>query len=208
MESAMRPKRTASKQDWGTPPEVFNELSKLFGGFVIDGAADDKNHLADWWFGPGSPLEVEDALNESETFPFIPIHGNIFVNPPYSKLWPWVLTFERWATHGATVVALLPSRTDTDWFQFCMGSASEIWVCRNRINFMGDSNSPIEGSVVVIWRPEHAQVNPSAYATFRLWNNPKGKRNAVSTISQGEVAGGEGEPERADIRDVPDAGGS
>jgi site-specific DNA-methyltransferase (adenine-specific) len=82
------------------------------------------------------------------------------MNPPYGRvIGRWVAKARQEAANGATVVALIPARTETTWWhENVMPHASEIRFIRGRLHFGGDHertahNAPFP-SAVVIFRPE------------------------------------------------------
>lgn len=65
-------------------------------------------------------------------------------------------------TRGATVVCLVPSRTDTEWFhEYAL--RGEIRFIRGRLKFNGAKNSAPFPSLLVIFRPETARPKPSKF---------------------------------------------
>lgn len=100
------------------------------------------------------------------------------MNPPYGKALPqWVSKAYRSACiFGATVVCLLPARTDTAWWHdYVLPYAAEIRYLRGRVQFGGASNSAPFPSVIVVFAPacrtatgeptEHAEIAPPATLT-------------------------------------------
>jgi len=82
----------------------------------------------------------------------IPWTGSVFVNPPYGRanvIVPWVKKGWESAQRGATVVMLLPSRTDTKWWhQYVM--KGEIRFIQGRLRFSGTKfNAPFPSAIVV-----------------------------------------------------------
>ena len=137
----------AAFTEWTTPPEVFDPLEKEFGGFELDVAAAAWNAKA-----PAHFDVVRDGLRQ----PWPPVR--IWLNPPYGRqLSRWVYKAWRASQQGATVVALLPVRTDTRWFHdFVLGVGAEIRFLRRRVGYGGTprrrSRAPFP-SMVVVWRP-------------------------------------------------------
>ena len=137
----------AGRTDWKTPPELFALLDAEF-SFTIDAAADDADHLC-----PRYLTREEDALTK-------PWLGDnvVFCNPPFADLKPWTQMFVRWATAGATVVALLPSKTDTVWFENVWFGAHEVRFLTPRVQFIAPTtgqpgkNSNNSGSMVAVYR--------------------------------------------------------
>jgi site-specific DNA-methyltransferase (adenine-specific) len=72
------------------------------------------------------------------------------MNPPYGRdIKNWV---KKAYESDATVVCLLPSRTDTSWWHdYCMKS-DDIRFIRGRLKFGGSKNSAPFPSVVVVFK--------------------------------------------------------
>ena len=76
----------------------------------------------------------------------------VFMNPPYSQCQEWMRKAYGSAQEGATVVCLVPSRTDTDWWhRYAM--KGEIRLLRGRLKFGDATNSAPFPSAVVVFRP-------------------------------------------------------
>lgn len=76
------------------------------------------------------------------------------MNPPYGRqIAVWVKKAYESAQNGATVVCLLPSRTDTAWFHdYCV--KGEVRFIRGRLKFGESKNSAPFPSAVVIFYPQ------------------------------------------------------
>lgn len=141
----------SGKQDWRTPPELFQLLDNEF-DFEVDGAATKEDTLCD--------LHVSDAFSERSEHAWSPSCDSVFVNPPYANLDPWINLFCDWADIGKNlVVALLPAKCDTGWFALCCQTAHEIRLMKGRVQFIDPetgkpgANSNNAGSMIAIWRP-------------------------------------------------------
>ena len=129
--------------DWATPRPFFNRLDAEF-HFTLDAAASDENRLCHHYF-----TETEDGLLQSW-------YGVVFCNPPYSSVAKWIEKAYRESLLGATVVLLIPSRTDTAaWHRFIFPHAAEIRFVRGRLKFGGSANSAPFPSAVIVFRPGH-----------------------------------------------------
>lgn len=117
---------------WATPDGIYDELDREF-HFTMDPC----------------PLHGEGEGDGLE----IPWVGSVFVNPPYGQqIASWIAKGWVSAQAGATVVLLLPSRTDTAWWHnYCM--KGEIRFIRGRLKFGGAKNSAPFPSAIVIFRP-------------------------------------------------------
>ena len=77
----------------------------------------------------------------------------VFCNPPYGRELPkWVKKCHDESKNGATVVMLIPARTDTRWFHEHIYHKAEIRFIKGRIKF-GDSKSAAPfPSMLVIYK--------------------------------------------------------
>ncbi len=79
--------------------------------------------------------------------------GTCWMNPPYGrKIGQWVRKAYESSLLGATVVCLLPARTDTAWWHDYVVKG-EIRFLRGRLKFGGQKNSAPFPSAVVVYRP-------------------------------------------------------
>jgi phage N-6-adenine-methyltransferase len=131
----------SSKTDlWATPQDFFDLLNLEFGGFTIDVCATRENAKCIQYFD----RDVDGLKQEW--------HGNVWMNPPYgTEIGRWVKKAYEAAQEGATVVCLLPARTDTRWFHdYC--KRGEIRFVKGRLKFGGSKTSAPFPSMVVIFR--------------------------------------------------------
>jgi site-specific DNA-methyltransferase (adenine-specific) len=76
------------------------------------------------------------------------------MNPPYGReITQWVKKAWEESQKGATVVCLLPARTDTRWFHSYVLGKAEIRFIKGRLKFEGAKNSAPFPSMIVIYRP-------------------------------------------------------
>jgi site-specific DNA-methyltransferase (adenine-specific) len=136
--------------EWETPLWLFVELDKEF-QFELDAAASEINNKCDWYY----TLD-DDALSKPWTNPSLD-YSKVFVNPPYGTgLENWVKKAYLESQKGATVVMVLPARTDTKWFHDWVLGRTEIRFLRGRIKFerYGEQSSSAPfPSMIVIFRP-------------------------------------------------------
>lgn len=106
---------SSSRDEWGTPPHLFNALNDIF-IFTLDPCASDLNHKTPVYF-----TREQDGLSRSwhEPIDALGVHSQrVFVNPPYGKhVAAWVAKAAEEHEQGVDAVCLLPARTDTIWFQ-------------------------------------------------------------------------------------------
>jgi phage N-6-adenine-methyltransferase len=134
--------RSTKRHDWETPPHVFEALDAEF-RFTLDVAASDENAKCEAYFA-----ERTDGLSQD--------WGNnvCWMNPPYgTQIKHWVAKARREAENGATVVCLIPARTDTRWWHDHIQDRAEVRFIKGRLRFSGATiNAPFP-SCIVIFRP-------------------------------------------------------
>ena len=135
----------SSKQDWETPDELFLPLKHEF-NFTLDAAASKENAKAEIFL-----TAAEDGLSKAWA-------PNVtWCNPPYgdsaSRISKWVEKAAKEAREGATVVMLIPARTNTNWFHdFCLGEG-EVRFIRGRPKFGGAEHGLPQPLAIVVFRP-------------------------------------------------------
>lgn len=141
--------------EWATPQALYAELHAEF-GFACDCAASRENAKSDRWFGPDHPEpERRDAL----AVPWGAM--TCWLNPPYSQCRAFLAKASVEAAGGATVVCLVPARTDTRWWhdyvwdreQHTTRPGVEIRFLKGRLKFGQAAQGAPFPSVVIIFRP-------------------------------------------------------
>lgn len=141
----------SSKTDlWATPQDFFDRLDSEF-GFTLDVCALPDNAKCERYFTP-----EEDGLKQLWT-------GVCWMNPPYGReIGIWVRKAFESAQQGATVVCLVPARTDTSWWHSWVMKAAEVRFIRGRLKFGGSKNSAPFPSAIVVFRSASASVSSRA----------------------------------------------
>jgi site-specific DNA-methyltransferase (adenine-specific) len=76
----------------------------------------------------------------------------VFMNPPYGRaIIYWMKKAYEESTKGATVVCLVPCRTDTRWFHDWVYGKAELRFVRGRLKFNGKGSAPFP-SLIAIYR--------------------------------------------------------
>lgn len=133
---------SSARGDWETPPDFFQKVDAEF-HFTLDAAASASNAKC-----PRFYTVDDDALAQVWS-------GVVWVNPPYGRgLKLWVSKALRSAEAGATVVMLLPARTDTQAFHMAYGKPNvEIRFLPGRLKFVGAAHGAPFPSMLLIVRP-------------------------------------------------------
>ena len=128
-----------TRQNWETPDSVFVPLNDEF-HFTLDVCASADNTKCPVWFE-----EKDNALLQKWT-------GVCWMNPPFGTQKDWVKKAVESAQQGATVVCLLPARTNTNWWHdYCL-RYGEIRYVRGRPIFKGAKYGLPQPLVIVIFR--------------------------------------------------------
>lgn len=132
----------SSKTDLhATPQDFFDELAKEF-KFETDVCALPDNKKCERFFTP-----EQDGLKQAWT-------GVCWMNPPYGRqIGSWMKkAYDSMRENGATVVCLVPSRTDTRWWhEYAM--KGQIRFIKGRLKFGQAKNSAPFPSAIVIFAP-------------------------------------------------------
>ena len=153
---------TSGTDEWATPDSFMNVVREMWPEFDLDPCALPSSAKATTYYTP-----EDDGLVQ-------PWNGDlIWMNPPYGREIPrWVKRAAQAVKGGATVVALLPARTDTAWWHdHVLPFADEIHFVRGRLHFGGDHersahNAPFP-SVLVVMRSRRRRNGPSVKAMRR-----------------------------------------
>lgn len=137
----LAPLMSSQTDDWATPQPLFDTLNAEF-AFGLDVCATASNAKCAAFYDPSV-----DGLAQPWT-------GACWMNPPYGEeIARWVEKAAVSAKAGATVVALVPARTDTAWWwSHCRHH--EVRFLRGRLRFGGaQAGAPFPSAVVVFGRP-------------------------------------------------------
>lgn len=133
---------SSKSNEWATPMKLFNELNKEF-DFTLDPCSTHENAKCKKHF-----TIKENGLKRSWS------KETVFMNPPYGReIKKWVEKAYKESLKGATVVCLIPARTDTTyWHDFIFGKADDIRFLRGHLKFGDSKNSAPFPSAVVVYR--------------------------------------------------------
>ena len=127
--------------EWSTPQWLFDALDREF-GFALDPCATAENAKCSKFF-----TAAENGLEQSWDYQVV------FMNPPYGRvIGAWMRKAWESSLRGATVVCLVPARTDTEWWHsFAM--RGEVRLLRGRLKFGESKSCAPFPSAIVVFRP-------------------------------------------------------
>ena len=141
--------------EWETPIDFFEKYNKIF-NFDIDVCATSDNALLHKYW-----TKEDDALNQK----WNPM--TCWMNPPYGReIGKFMRKAYQESTLGATVVCLVPSRTDTAWWHdYAM--KGDIEYVRGRLRFVNRTFPS--------WRPDgDFKISPACFpSAVVIFKQPK-----------------------------------
>ena len=125
---------------WSTPQDFFDELDEEF-RFTLDVCATPENAKCEHFF-----TKERDGLAQDWGA------NTCWMNPPYGRaIKDWMRKAYEASLDGATVVCLVPARTDTAWW-WDYAMKGDIRFVRGRLKFGGSKDSaPFPSAVVIFW---------------------------------------------------------
>jgi transcriptional regulator with XRE-family HTH domain len=149
---------------WETPADLAELLSEAVGGFDLDPcAATTVQKYAR--VKARVLLAVQDDGLTANWF------GKVFCNPPYGRsLSRWIMKCAMEGERGATVVALIPSRTDTRYWHHHIAGKADVWMLKGRLKF-GDGSTPSPfPSAIAVWNGDDELRNRLSEALPDAWH--------------------------------------
>lgn len=153
---------SSATDEWPTPRDFFDRLDAEF-HFELDVCATAENAKCGRYF-----TRADDGLAQEW-------RGVCWLNPPYGReIAKWIAKASSSARDGATVVCLVPARTDTRWWHDHIWDASrnrprrgvEVRLVRGRLRFGDAEASAPFPSAVVVFRPPTGTQTENQLALF------------------------------------------
>ena len=133
---------SSKSNEWTTPQHLFDELNQEF-NFTLDPCATEENAKCSKHFTIEDDGVSKDWANDV-----------VFMNPPYGReIKKWIKKAYEESLNGATVVCLIPARTDTMyWHDFIFDKADDIRFLKGRLKFGNGKNSAPFPSAIVVYK--------------------------------------------------------
>jgi phage N-6-adenine-methyltransferase len=151
---------TSETDEWPTPQRVFDVLNWEF-RFTLDPCATPENAKCERFY-----TRLDNGLLKSWSGEVV------FMNPPYGEeIGTWMAKAHGAATQdGATVVCLVPARTDTAWWHdYAM--KHEVRLIRGRLKYGdGKESAPFPSAIIVMRPTSFRLVSCNDYATPVILN--------------------------------------
>ena len=148
---------SSETEEWATPQDFFDEANKEFGPFTLDVCATTVNAKCNIFY-----TKAEDSLSQVWS-------GKCWMNPPYGRtIGVWVKKAYESSLCGATVVCLVPSRTDVAWWHEYAMLADEIRFIRGRLKFSKCSGEILGNCPESVKDGRHAPNSAAPFPTALL----------------------------------------
>lgn len=121
-------KKGRSRQDYETPMEFIQAVEKRFGPLDWDLAASAGNAKAAKYF----TIE-QNSLEQDWT----KLEGNLWLNPPYGVIGPWVKKASLEWSNKSRILMLLPAAVGSNWFKDYVFEKCLVLFLSPRIQFDG-----------------------------------------------------------------------
>ncbi len=159
---------SSASGDWSTPDEIFIPLHAEF-RFDLDACATRENYKVPRYFSIDGSGIAQDALAQD----WANYGKSIWCNPPYGRgIINWIRKAYEASQNGATVVCLLPARTDTQWFWSFILDKAEIRLIKGRLRFGNAENVAPFPSMICIFRPTGENKNDNNSTQPRITSSP------------------------------------
>ncbi len=127
----------SERDEWRTPRFVFDYMARRF-AFDVDLAATANNALC-----PVYITKQENALGQD----WVECGACGWLNPPYSRIDPFLIKAREQAGRGFTTVVLMPAPNGEDRYgKHVFDVASEVLFITGRIAHLRPNGSPVSGS--------------------------------------------------------------
>ena len=141
--------QSKASDEWETPSDLYNKTNEEF-NFDLDVCASFNN------------FKCENFYRIENNALCLPWKGNVWCNPPYSKIKEFLIKCHKEILNGncKTAVFLTFANTDTKWFHDYVYGKSEIRFIKGRLKFKGYNskgvlvnNSAMRPSILAIFKP-------------------------------------------------------
>lgn len=141
-----------SQQNVQTPGRLLRAVRTLLGidAFTVDLAASAENTVARKFYS-----QRTNALRQSWA-----LGGWNWLNPPFSRLGPWVKKALLEQAHGARTIMLVPAAAGANWWRDHVHGKAHVLLLNGRITFVGHTKPYVKDCALLIyadgWAPGYA----------------------------------------------------
>jgi len=129
--------------EWSTPQDLYDSLNLTY-RFTLDPCATKENAKCDKYYTKEDDGLIKDWSKDI-----------VFMNPPYGReIKFWIKKAYEESLRGATVVCLIPARTDTlYWHNYILNNkADDIIFVKGRLKFGNNKNPAPFPSAIIVYK--------------------------------------------------------
>tara|TARA_R110002020_G_scaffold150764_2_gene327610 strand:+ start:6268 stop:6720 length:453 start_codon:yes stop_codon:yes gene_type:complete len=128
---------SSNSNEWRTPENLYEKLNEEF-KFTLDPCCTKENTKCKKFY----TIE-KDGLKQDWSM------DTVFMNPPYGReIKHWIKKAYEESLKGATVVCLIPARTDTSyWHDYCF--KGDVRFLKGRLKFSNKGSAPFPSAIVI-----------------------------------------------------------
>jgi transcriptional regulator with XRE-family HTH domain len=149
-----------------TPPDFLSSIYAAFGEVDVDPCGHELSPVTARrriMLSDGGDGLKEDWLGDL-----------VFMNPPFSFMLKWLRRADQQWTAGnaKTIVALVPARTDSNWFHDHLRSQAAVYMMRGRLRFLTEKrvgNQAPFSLMVVVWGSNEQQRDTFSQHISGFW---------------------------------------
>lgn len=148
---------SSAHECWTTPAWVLERLYRVVDGpFDLDPCSPTKDRAR-------APVQARRYFTEVDDGLSRPWKGAVFMNPPYGRVmadWMTKAASEAASGRASAVIALIPARTDTEWWhRSVVDAGATVALLKGRLRFGGEGGSVAPfASALVLWS-EYAEYS-------------------------------------------------
>jgi transcriptional regulator with XRE-family HTH domain len=157
---------SSAHHGWETPKDLADILTEAVGGFDLDPCAASHSRRK-------ARVKAKVLLTVDDDGLSVPWRGMVFVNPPYGRgtTKDWVAKCKAEAASGrATVVALLPVRTDARWWHELVAGHAHVFMLNGSLKFGDSTGTAPFASAVVVYGGDPGTIGRLAAALPSAWH--------------------------------------
>lgn len=151
MESTYKGKMTSLMQEYETPDEIFLPLHKEF-NFQVDLAGSESNHKLKEYYS-----KKDDAFKHDW-------YGRCWLNPEFITVGKWVKkAYLDSQKHHSTIVMLILSKTNTNWWRDYVMKAKEIRFINQKVRFKNTKQGLRFPACIVVFEDHQGDTKFSCF---------------------------------------------
>ena len=140
----------STEQVFGTPTEFILAVQRKYGPISFDLAASEEAHVHPQYY-----TEQDDSLDPQTIWPDTPPGCWNWLNPPFSKIAPWMERSKKDAGKGKQIMALVPASVGSKWFSYYVDGAARVKFLRPRSTFIGHTQSFPKDLMLCLFTPAY-----------------------------------------------------